>query len=123
MAQYWHQLGFIVQRPSSSRLPIFIETQRGVIHRKADLRKQPGASPKTGIPHGGGITLPSPDSKNEPISTIESLRIHLQKAMAIELATIPLYLFGMYSIKTPKKYVRDPRYYDPIIGAIRGEKN
>jgi len=31
-----------------------------------------------------------------------------------------LYLFGMYSVKTPKAFVNDPRYYDPIVGAVRG---
>ena len=50
------------------------------------------------------------------------LREHLQTAMEIELATIPLYLFGMYSIKIPAQYVNDPRYYDPDIGAIRGHQ-
>jgi len=38
--------------------------------------------------------------------------------MAVELSTIPL--FKMYTVKIPKAYVNDPRYYDPIVGAVRG---
>ena len=48
------------------------------------------------------------------------LREHLQTAMEIELATIPLYLFGMYSIKIPAQYANDQSHYDPVIGVIRG---
>ncbi|KIJ40737.1 hypothetical protein M422DRAFT_32162 [Sphaerobolus stellatus SS14] len=118
MAQNWHQLGFIVERPTSGSVPIFVETQRGSVHHKVDILKD--EDPPTRIRHGGGIELPRPDHKNEPISTLESLKTHLQKALAIELATIPLYLYGMYSIKTPEQFVNDPRYYDPIAGAIRG---
>jgi len=115
MAQRWHKLGFIVPRPSGGPEPIFVETQRSLHQEKA-------SSPSTKIvkPSGGGITLPTPDSPEQPIQTVESLREHLQAAMAVELSTIPLYLFGMYTVKTPKAYVNDPRYYDPIVGAVRG---
>jgi len=41
--------------------------------------------------------------------------------MAVELSTIPLYLFKMYTVKIPKAYVNDPRYYDPIVGVIAEE--
>ena len=44
--------------------------------------------------HGGHITLPV----NRPIRTVESLHKHLQAAMAVELSTIPLYLYAMYSV-------------------------
>ncbi|KAF8868017.1 ferritin-like-domain-containing protein [Gymnopilus junonius] len=122
MAKNWHKLGFIVQRPSYGPEPIFVETQRGIIHRgekaiplPSDDSKAP-RQPK----RGGPLILPTPDSHNQPIQTVESLRTHLQTAMSIELATIPLYLFGMYSIKIPDQFVNDPRYYDPIIAAIRG---
>ena len=118
MAQYWHQLGFIVQRPSTSPEPIFVETQRGVIHRPSKPIHPPGGVPPP--KRRGPITLPVPDSPEQSINTVESLRQHLQTAMAIKLATIPLYLFGMYSIKIPERYANDPRYYDPITGAIRG---
>ena len=127
MAENWHQLGFIVQRPSYGPEPIFIETQRGEIHRKSKIihpkphlpeEKEPGVPiPK----RGGPLILPVPDSPKHNIDNVHSLRNHLQTAMAIELATIPLYLFGMYSIKIPDQYVNDPRYYDPVIGAIRGQ--
>jgi len=40
--------------------------------------------------------------------------------MAVELSTIPLYLYGRYSVKTPAEFANDPRYYDPIVGAVRG---
>ncbi|KAF9002772.1 ferritin-like-domain-containing protein [Cyathus striatus] len=123
MAKNWKHLGFIVERPSQSDYPIFVETQRGTIHRKGTSRfnKASDKEPPLRIPHGGGIILPTPDTKQQPINTIESLQTHLQKAMAIELATIPLYLFAMYSVKTPQPYVRDPRYYDPIVGVLAEE--
>jgi Ferritin-like len=127
MAQHWHQLGFIVQRPSYGPEPIFVETQRGVIDRKTKaIHPTPhspveGKEPAIPIPRRGGpLILPVPDSPDHSIDNIHSLHKHLQTAMAIELATIPLYLFGMYSIKIPDQYVDDPRYYDPVIGAIRG---
>ena len=126
MAENWHQLGFIVQRPSYGPEPIFVETQRGVIHRKSKAIHQNPHLPEGKLPgvpppkRGGPLILPVPDSPEQNIDNVDSLRKHLQTAMAIELATIPLYLFGMYSIKIPDQYVNDPRYYDPVIGAIRG---
>jgi len=122
MAQYWHQLGFVVERPSYGPEPIFVETQRGDIDRDEKplpIRKH---APSMKLPQvGGPICLPAPDSRDQPIKSIESLRTHLQTAMAIELATIPLYLYGMYSIKIPDQYKNDIRYYDPVMGAIRSE--
>ena len=126
MAENWHQLGFIVQRPSYGPEPIFVETQRGDINRKKTLHPVPHSPEEKvpgvpiSIPNHGPLILPFPDSPEHPINSVDSLRNHLQTAMAIELATIPLYLFGMYSIKVPDQYVNDPRYYDPVIGAIRG---
>lgn len=122
MAKNWHKLGFIVERPSTGPLPIFVEVQRSPIHRLKKVVEVPvGAIPRSDKQKHGPLILPTPDKGESPIQSIESLREHLQTAMAIELATIPLYLFGMYSIKTPAQYARDPRYYDPIIAAIRGE--
>jgi hypothetical protein len=121
MAKNWHKLGFIVERPSTGPLPIFVEVQRSPIHREKKVVDLPvGAIPGSDKQKHGPLILPTPDKGDCPIQSIESLREHLQTAMAIELATIPLYLFGMYSIKTPAQYARDPRYYDPIIAAIRG---
>ena len=122
MAKNWHKLGFIVQRPSYGPEPIFVETQRSVIHRESKPVPLPSHSSEDHKPpkRGGPLVLPTPDSPEQPINNVKSLRTHLQTAMAIELATIPLYLFGMYSIKIPAQYLNDPRYYDPIIGAIRG---
>ena len=117
MAKNWHQLGFIVQRPSHGPEPIFVETQRGIIPR---VKKGIPSSEVTIPKRGGPLILPKRNSREQPIITIESLRTHLQTAMAIELATIPLYLFGMYSVKIPEQYANDPRHYDPVIGAIRG---
>jgi len=46
-----------------------------------------------------GISFPKPDyGKDRPIQTVESLKEHLQAALAVELSTIPLYLYGMYSV-------------------------
>ena len=126
MAENWHQLGFIVQRPSYDPEPIFVEMQQGDINRKktpdpvpySPEEKVPGIP--ISIPNHGPLILPFPDSPEHPINSVDSLRNHLQTAMAIKLATIPLYLFGMYSIKVPDQYVNDPRYYDPVIGAIWG---
>jgi hypothetical protein len=120
MAKNWHQLGFIVQRPSYGPEPIFVETQRGIIHREKKGIAEPVHPPGAEMPRRGPRGLPKPDSPDHPIDNVKSLREHLQTAMAIELATIPLYLFGMYSVKIPDQYANDPRYYDPVMAAIRG---
>jgi len=53
------------------------------------------------------IKLPKPDYGDDgPIQTVESLREHLQAAMAVELSTIPLYLYGMYSVKDASDVVK-----------------
>jgi hypothetical protein len=135
MAQRWHKLGFIVQRPSFGPEPIFVETQRGVLEKEdfhgilepsQSLAKSIGGNNQKSIIQGhpvslppGGITLPTPDSVEHPIKTVASLREHLQAAMAVELCSIPLYLAGMYSVRIPADKVNDPRYYDPVIGAVR----
>jgi hypothetical protein len=115
MVQRWHELGFIVQKDSAGPGPIFVETQRSLSNAAPLVY-----SPKTGLPHGGSIILPSPDTPQDPITTIESLQTHLQTAMAVELSTIPLYLFAMYTVQIPKAFENDPRYHDTIIGAVRG---
>ena len=48
------------------------------------------------------MTLQSrfPVNAQEPIETVEQLRNHLHQAAALELSTIPLYLYAAYSIKT-----------------------
>jgi len=123
MAQYWHKLGFVVERPSYGPEPIFVETQRGDIdHDWKPIQRFRKHTSLAELPEvGGPICLPAPDSPDQPIDNIKSLRTHLQTAMAIELATIPLYLYGMYSIKKPDQYKNDSRYYDPVMGAIRSE--
>jgi Ferritin-like len=46
-----------------------------------------------------GISFPKPDhGEDGPIQTVESLKEHLQAALTVELSTIPLYLYGMYSV-------------------------
>jgi hypothetical protein len=46
-----------------------------------------------------GPRFPKPQQGDDgPIQTVESLREHLQVALAVELSTIPLYLYGMYSV-------------------------
>jgi hypothetical protein len=129
MAKRWHLLGFVVQRPSEGPEPIFVETQRGDLHKDTyysakvtaiETRRGDLHAKGKGSKYGHGITLPRPDSGNHPITTIKSLQEHLQTAMAVELSTIPLYLFAMYTVETPKAYANDPRYYNPITGAVRG---
>lgn len=119
MAKNWHKLGFIVKRPSAGPEPIFIEVQR------QDPRAEEVKEPVAIAPFRNKYRLvfPSPPPNSKPIDTLDSLKEHLQAAMAVELSTIPLYLFAMYSVKTPEKYINDPRYYDPIVGAIRGVPN
>jgi hypothetical protein len=57
------------------------------------------------------IKMPKPASGDDgPIQTIESLQEHLQFAMAVELSTIPLYLYGMYSVNNAPA----------VSGAVRG---
>ena len=46
MAENWHQLGFIVQRPSYGLEPIFVETQRGDIPRKSETIHPKPQSPE-----------------------------------------------------------------------------
>jgi hypothetical protein len=116
MAQRWDQLGFIVQRPSGPDQPIFVETERG----KLDSLLANIPPPTQNFPYGGGYKFPKRDTNDGcPIQTVASLQKHLQTAMAVELSTIPLYLFAMYTVKTPQAYVNDPRYYNPITGAVR----
>jgi rubrerythrin len=76
-----------------------------------------------------------------PIDTVQDLRDHLQLAIKVELATVPPYLYAMYSIEDPArtsaKYIRsvateemlhatlmanlllavggNPRFYDPDV--------
>jgi hypothetical protein len=118
MVQFWHQLGFVVQVPPpddllARGLPFFVETERGDIQSRLVI--QPPAPP---LPP----SISPPDiGPNKPIRTIASLRQHLQSAIAVELSTIPLYLFGQYTVKIPKGYANDPRYVDPVISAVKGE--
>ncbi|TDL17872.1 hypothetical protein BD410DRAFT_535231 [Rickenella mellea] len=51
--------------------------------------------------HHGRIRFPKPEQGNLPITTLKSLQEHLQTAIAVELSTIPLYLYGMYSVNQP----------------------
>jgi hypothetical protein len=60
--------------------------------------------------------LPKPDSSDQPIGTVESLREHLLAAMAVELSTIPLYLYGMYTVEAASALAS----YNTVTGAVRG---
>lgn len=44
------------------------------------------------------------ESKNPPITTSQELKDHLQTALAVELATIPTYLSGWWTIRNRQKY-------------------
>ncbi|WP_262706209.1 MULTISPECIES: ferritin-like protein [Streptomyces] len=39
------------------------------------------------------------ENKDTPITTIQELKDHLQIALAVELATIPAYLSGWFTIR------------------------
>ena len=120
MAENWYKLGFIVQRASSGPDPIFFERQRG--QKKCICPDSP--EEKLPIPKGGDLQIPTWDiptvTFNDGLfyALRDVLRNLLQEAMGIELATIPLYLFGMYNIKIPAQYANDPRYNAPV-SAIR----
>jgi hypothetical protein len=122
MVQNWHKLGFIIQKPSDGDQPIYVEVDRTDPHADygtfKDLPKLPSTKPYP------GISFPKPDnppgSTKDTITDIETLKSHLQTALAIEFATIPLYLFAMYTIKTPAANINDPRYFDVIVDAFRG---
>jgi len=74
MVKYWSKLGFIVPIDPTAPDPVYVEEQRGK------------------IPSLRGPIL------RAPITTVEKLRDHLNIALRIELSTIPLYLYAMYSI-------------------------
>jgi hypothetical protein len=107
----WDRLGFLVERPSAGPEPIFVETQRGDLAQNSVLSGTPS------LPEDhGGYPLPKPDSSDQPMGTVESLREHLQAAMAVELSTIPQYLYGMYSVEAASALAS----YNPVTGAVRG---
>jgi len=121
MVQFWHQLGFVSQvnppRLLAGGLPFFVEDERGKIHASSRV-KPPPSTPRshkdTQPPLIGG--------PNQPIKTPKRLRQHLQSAIAVELSTIPLYLFAQYTVKVPQKYANDPRYVDPVVSAVKSEE-
>ncbi|HWH11096.1 MAG TPA: ferritin-like protein [Solirubrobacteraceae bacterium] len=55
-----------------------------------------------------------PIDPQAPITTIEGLRNHLAQAAAVELSTVPLYLYAAYSIKTAGY-----KQWNPGISAFR----
>jgi hypothetical protein len=55
-----------------------------------------------------------PIDPQTPITTVEELRNHLMQAAAVELSTVPLYLYAAYSIKT-----QGYNQWDPGISAFR----
>jgi hypothetical protein len=55
-----------------------------------------------------------PIDPQKPITTVDDLRNHLMQAAAVELSTVPLYLYAAYSIKT-----RGYNQWDPGISAFR----
>ena len=122
LVKNWSKLGFVTQEPFDGYIdhrkqPIFVERERERISTKEPLLQ------RAPIKHGDQIAFPHRDAKkNLPaIHTIESLREHLQTAMLVELQTIPVYLYAMYSVKTPDEFVKDPQYYDPLADAVRGD--
>lgn len=77
MVNFWSKLGFIVEVPKPTPdVRIFVEKSRSFNYGAAQLI--------------GGI--------KPPIKSLPMLKEHLQFAMRLELFTIPLYLYAMYSI-------------------------
>lgn len=131
MAQNWHKLGFVVRVSPTPNggdpvSPIFVEKQRQTPHAADErhpaapfeiaafaahahaLASHDAHARAQEIPH----SLPPPDAarklvaaagQNTPINTLESLKRHLQFAIAVELSTIPMYLYAQFSIKSPDK--------------------
>jgi len=134
MVQHWHQLGVVqpveVKVGNNHSKVIYVERERGEVHplviskekARRDHKAALFASAKTVSGSGAVVPtfkLPTPSKDpNAPITTLESLQEHLHAAMLVELSTIPIYLFAMYSIKSPR--ADDPRYVDPHVDAIRG---
>lgn len=118
MVQFWHQLGFVVKEKKHitfGGLPVLVETERGKIHATSTVPE-----PHEQLPPPNVKILPPPfHGATKAIDSIHSLQQHLQSAMAVELSTIPIYLFGMYSVKIPTRFQNDPRYRDPIMQAVR----
>jgi len=105
-----------VEEPGLDNEEIFVEKERGYIDHFTQRRKQ--ALQQNTCAHQGcdKVSLKLKDLRRA--NPLEDLQVHLQTAMQIELSTIPLYLFAMYSIKSSK--ADDPRYVDPVIATIRG---
>jgi hypothetical protein len=123
MVKRWHKLGFIERRPIEDGDDVFVETQRNLDdYSKADGTPLVRSHAPGKV--GSGIKLPKPDHDGDktqsPINSLDSLWRHLRTAMAVELSTIPLYLFAMYNVKLPRDKVNDPRYVDIVSTALRG---
>lgn len=118
MVKFWNELGFVVkakeQPEGMGELPVFVETERGSIRSKmAIAATDKSRSPDVSIPRQ------LKQGVQNAIENIESLQAHLQSAITVELSTIPLYLFGMYTVKIPDEFKRDTKHIHPIISAVR----
>lgn len=120
MVQFWDELGFVVKAPRQAlgEFPVYIEQERGKIHAVTTVQDPKGQQSPHERPPREVTAIPP--TKNKPIKDLKSLQQHLQSAMAVELSTIPLYLFAMYTVKIPEEYQNDPRYQDPVINAVKG---
>jgi len=78
MTKNWHTLGFVVPKPNPGG-PILVETERLNIVRDAPPIKAP-------------ITT--------PIQTLDQLKAAVAGGSKVEIVTIPLYLFAMYTMPT-----------------------
>lgn len=128
---------------SIGEFPIFVEKERGTFLRqiegvqsgKTESRAASSSLKFDGISLKFNFDdqLPPPQrfealltegEEQQQVTGMWSLKriLHklLQAAMEIELSTIPIYLFAMYSIKPPPEAADDPHFHDPVVGAIRG---
>ena len=104
MAENWHKLGFIIQKPSDGFQPIYVEVDREDPHPKPPIISS-SYTDSPGHSSALGLALPKPDnppgSKSPTVDNIETLRDHLQHAMAVELSTIPSTVARLLSVSQP----------------------
>lgn len=92
MVNYWSELGVIVEMQPESGVRTFVEKSRSFIPNAAQLLGHQAILQ--------GQLLEPPIREIRRITSLDMLIDNLQFAMEIELTTIPLYLYTMYSINT-----------------------
>lgn len=115
MVKNWSKLGFIVNKtlPSPRELPVYVEVERQQIHPPpSDIIARSRSEDRS----HGGFSLP----QNDPIESLEELKEHLSAAIGIEMLTIPVYLYGLYSVVAPPPIANAPKQSNAVMNAVRG---